>query len=276
MARALNQAGGRQRQAFCAVNCAALTDELFEAELFGHARGAFTGAVGDRIGLIEAAHRGTLFLDEVGELSGRAQAKLLRVIQEGELRRVGENTVRRVDVQLIAATNRRLSAEVTAGRFRQDLLYRLAVVCLLVPPLRARLGDVELLTRHFWTQAMTRSGKRATLRADTVQMLARYHWPGNVRELQNVVARLAVVAPRRGPVGPMALPSAIQERAAAQPTTLAEARQRFEQRFVKAALSRSGGRSTIAARELGISRQGLTKMMGRLRLTRGGSGRGGC
>ena len=264
VAKAIHRAGPRQKQVFCPVNCAALSDELFEAELFGHARGAFTGAVGDRIGLVESANRGTLFLDEVGELSSRAQAKLLRVIQEGELRRVGENTVRRVDIQLIAATNRDLAKEVTAGRFRQDLLFRLAVMCLRVPSLRERVGDVELLTRHFWAKAMARAGKRATLPPSLLQLLTRYGWPGNVRELQNVIARLAVFAPRRGAVCPSTLPLSIREQAQPRPVTLAEARRRFEQRFVTAALHRSGGRPTVTARELGISRQGLAKLLARL------------
>ena len=145
---------------FCAVNCAALTDELFEAELFGHTRGAFTGAVTQRAGLFEAAHRGTLFLDEVGELSARAQAKLLRVVQDGEVRRVGENTTRHVDVRIIAATNRVLASEVSAGRFRQDLLFRLAVVRMRVPPLRTRGEDIVLLAKHFWTGAVAQTEDR--------------------------------------------------------------------------------------------------------------------
>ena len=264
VARALHRRGPRGKQPFCAVNCAALTDELFEAELFGHSRGAFTGAVAERTGLFEAADRGTLFLDEVGELSARAQAKLLRVVQEGEIRRVGENTVRRVDVQLLAATNRDLAEEAAAGRFRQDLLFRLAVVCLSIPPLRDRAGDVELLVRHFWALELGRAGKRATLSAATLAALARYHWPGNVRELQNVTARLAVAAPRRGAVGPEALPAPVRERAASRPETLAAARHAFERRFVRAALARTGGRTGAAADELGLSRQGLTKLIKRL------------
>ena len=266
VARDLHRQGPRRVRAFCAVNCAALTDDLFEAELFGHSRGAFTGAVTERAGLFEAADRGTLFLDEVGELSPRAQAKLLRVIQEGEIRRVGENAVRRVDVQLIAATNRSLEAEAAAGRFRQDLLFRLAVVSLRVPPLRDRPGDVELLARHFWAGESARAGKRATLGAATVEAMVRYAWPGNVRELQNVVARLAVDAPRRGPVGPGALPDAVRGVGGAAPATLLDARQAFDRRFVRAALGRTGGRPVIAARELGISRQGLAKLVKRLGL----------
>lgn len=264
VARALHQLGPRRTQAFCAVNCAALTDDLFEAELFGHSRGAFTGAVSDRAGLIEAADRGTLFLDEVGELSARAQAKLLRVVQEGEIRRVGENVVRRVDVRLLAATNRDLAAEVAAGRFRQDLLFRLAVVCLAIPPLRDRSGDVELLAGHFWSRELVRAGKRATLDPQALAALGRYHWPGNVRELQNVTARLLVAAPRRGSVGLPALPAAIRDCADIPPATLADARLTFERRFVRAALDRNGGRPGAAARELGLSRQGLAKLIKRL------------
>ena len=158
VARALHREGARRTRPFCAVNCAALTDELFEAEFFGHSRGAFTGAVSDRVGLAEEAHRGMLFLDEVGELSARAQARLLRVVQDGELRRVGENVVRRVDVHLVTATNRTLTTEVAAGRFRQDLLFRLAVVRLKVPPLRVRGEDIGLLARYFWTRALARTG----------------------------------------------------------------------------------------------------------------------
>ncbi len=264
VARALHRGGPRHARAFCAVNCAALSDELFEAELFGHSRGAFTGAAAERTGLVEAADGGTLFLDEVGELSARAQAKLLRVIQDGEIRRLGENAVRKVDVQLIAATNRRLAAEVAAGRFRQDLLFRLAVVCLQVPALRDRAGDVELLARHFWARELKRAGKRATLGDATIEILVRYPWPGNVRELQNVVARLVVAAPRRGQVGPGLLPAAVRERPADARPTLAEAREAFERGFVRAALGRSDRRPTVAARELGISRQGLAKLVKRL------------
>ena len=266
VARALHRLGPRRTHAFCAVNCAALTDELFEAELFGHGRGAFTGAVSDRAGLVEAADRGTLFLDEVGELSPRAQAKLLRVVQEGEIRRVGENTVRRVDVRLLAATNRNLAAEAAAGRFREDLLFRIAVVCVPVPPLRERAGDVELLARHFWAREQGRAGKRAALGPQTLAALRRYHWPGNVRELQNVTARMVVAAPRRGCLGLDALPAAIRECADTVPETLADARLAFERRFVRSALARNGGRPGAAAEELGLSRQGLSKLVKRIAL----------
>jgi transcriptional regulator with GAF, ATPase, and Fis domain len=155
--------------------------------------------------VFEEAHGGTLFLDEVGELSPRAQAKLLRVIQDGELRRIGENLPRRVDVRLVSATNRDLRQEVTAGRFRLDLLYRLDVIRLVVPPLRDRREDIAVLADHFWREATARIGSRAVLGAATTAALARHEWPGNVRELQNVLAALAVRVPRCGVVPPEAL-----------------------------------------------------------------------
>jgi transcriptional regulator with GAF, ATPase, and Fis domain len=264
VARALHAAGPRRQRRLCTVNCAALTDDLLEAELFGHARGAFTGAVRDRAGLFEEADGGTLFLDEVGELSARAQAKLLRVIQDGEIRRVGESHARRVDVRVIAATNRVLADEVAAGRFRADLRYRLEVVRLAVLPLRERPEDIAVLARAFWADAAARTGTRAALHPATLAALARYHWPGNVRELQNVVRALAVNAPPRGLVTPAALPSslAIAGRPAAQ--TLSLARRGFEEQFVRAALARAGHRSSQAARDLGVSRQGLRKLLVRL------------
>ena len=270
VARGLHRGGPRRNAAFCAVNCAALTDELFEAEVFGHARGAFTGAVTQRTGLFEAAHRGTLFLDEVGELSARAQAKLLRVVQDGEVRRVGETTTRHVDVRIITATNRVLASEVAAGRFRQDLLFRLAVVRLCVPPLRTRGEDIVLLAKHFWARALAQTGGHAALGTDTLAALASHDWPGNVRELENVMSALAVRAPKRGWVPASLLPAELRAGGSECGTTLAQARQGFERVFVRAALRRAGGRPGLAANELGISRQGLAKLMTRLDLRREG------
>ena len=260
----LHRLSARRAGAFCAVNCAALTDELFEAELFGHARGAFTGAVADRAGLFEEADGGTLFLDEVGELSPRAQAKLLRALQAGEIRRVGENRRRRLDVHVVAATNCSLAAQVDAGRFRRDLWYRLDVVRLEVPPLRARCADIALLATHFWHQALDKTGGRATLAAETLAALSRYRWPGNVRQLQNIMAALAVGAPRRGRVGPTALPAAVRGRTYEPPVTLAAARIAFDRQYVGAALGRAAGQPARAARELGLTRQGLAKLIKRL------------
>jgi DNA-binding NtrC family response regulator len=264
VARALHRRSPRQSRPFCALNCAALPDDLVEAELFGHARGAFTGAVAERPGVFEESHTGTLFLDEIGELSARAQAKLLRVIQDGELRRVGENVPRRVDVRIVSATNRDLRQEVSAGRFRLDLLYRLDVIRIVVPPLRERREDVAVLVEQFWREAAGRVGSRSTLGAATVGLLARYDWPGNVRELQNVLAALAVRSPRRGVVPPTALPPAIGGGGSAATWRLDHARRTFDERFVRAALTRAGGRRARAAEELGLTRQGLTKLMTRL------------
>jgi DNA-binding NtrC family response regulator len=266
VARAVHRHGSRRDRRFCAVNCAALPDELLEAELFGHARGAFTGAVSERPGIFEEAHGGTLFLDEVGELSPRAQAKLLRTVQEGEVRRLGENAARRVDVRLVAATNRDLRREAAAGRFRHDLLYRLDVIRIPVPPLRERPDDIGLLIDRFWREAAERVRSRAVLSADTLAALARYHWPGNVRELQNAMAALVVASPSRGVVRPSALPVAMRGGCTPPAPSLDEARRAFDAQFVRSALARAGGHRGRAAGELGLSRQGLTKLMARLGL----------
>jgi DNA-binding NtrC family response regulator len=266
-ARAVHLSSSRRSRRFCALNCAALTDELVEAELFGHTRGAFTGAVAERVGLFEEAQGGTLFLDEVAELSSRVQAKLLRVLQEGEIRRLGESVVRRVDTRIVAATNRRLGREVEHGRFRGDLRYRLDVVRITIPPLRERLEDLPALVRHLWTALAARSGSRALLSPSAIRALGAYDWPGNVRELQNVLASIQVAGPERGVIGAQSLPAHIARVAdAGRPATLAEARRAFESRFVRTALLRAGGRATTAARELGVSRQGLSKLMARLDL----------
>jgi DNA-binding NtrC family response regulator/tetratricopeptide (TPR) repeat protein len=266
VARAIHRLGARRDRRFCALNCAALSDELIEAELFGHTRGAFTGAVGERAGLFEEADGGTLFLDEIGELSARAQAKLLRVLQDGEVRRIGENVSRRVDVRIVAATNRRLEQEAAAGRFRADLRFRLDVVRIEVPPLRERPADVPVLAHRFWTDAVSRVGSRATLAPEAVAALSRYDWPGNVRELQNVMAWMAVHSPGRGRVGPAALPQHVAQATVPQGGTFESAREEFERRFVKAALASADGQRARAAQALGITRQGLAKMMRRLGL----------
>jgi two-component system, NtrC family, response regulator AtoC len=266
VARAIHRLSARRDRRLCAVNCAALSEELLEAELFGHARGAFTGAVGERAGLFEEADGGTLFLDEVGELSPRAQAKLLRVLQDGEVRRVGENLPRKVDPRVIAATNRQLDQETESGRFRADLKFRLDVVRISVPPLRERTTDIPQLVAHFWTEAAQRVGSRASLAPETITTLTRFDWPGNVRQLQNVIASLAVHAPRRGRVSPSLLPAQVAKSTALTETTFDAAREEFERRFVAAALARAGGQRARAARAIGVTRQGFAKMLKRLKL----------
>jgi two-component system response regulator HydG len=274
VARAIHGGSVRRARRFCALNCAALADDLVEAELFGHTRGAFTGAVAERLGLFEDAQGGTLFLDEVAELGTRVQAKLLRTLQEGEVRRLGESTTRRIDARIVAATNRPLAGEVSLGRFRSDLRYRLDVLRIVIPPLRDRLEDLPSLVRHSWALLAERTGSRAVLSPAAFSLLGSYDWPGNVRELQNVLASVMVAAPARGVIGAQVLPAHITRAAAiGARSTLAEARRSFEARYVRAAMARAGGRTLVAARELGVSRQGLTKLLIRLDLE--GAGKDG-
>jgi two-component system, NtrC family, response regulator HydG len=196
LARLIHDESTRAGRVFMAINCGAVPETLLESELFGHAKGAFTGASQDRPGLFEAASGGTLFLDEIGEVPAAMQVKLLRTLQEREVRRVGENKNRRVDVRVIAATNRDLAVEINAARFRQDLYYRLRVVELHVPPLRERREDILPLARLFLAEAGARTGRTATggFTPRAANHLARYAWPGNVRELENAVERAVVLA----------------------------------------------------------------------------------
>jgi two-component system response regulator HydG len=268
VAKAVHLLSRRPERRFGAVNCASLTDELAEAELFGCTRGAFTGAVADRTGLFEAVDQGTLFLDEVGELSARPQTKLLRTLQDGEIRRVGDNRPRKVDVRVIGATNRQLEEDVASGRFREDLWYRLDVLRLRVPPLRERGEDVGLLAEHFWRKAQQVTGSHATPSRSILAALQRHEWPGNVRQLENVVASLVVGGPRRGVINPDALPTGLVPDGPGGDVaqTLSEARFRFERRYVSGALARARGRRGQAASALGVTRQGLAKLLKRLDL----------
>lgn len=277
VARALHRLSPRRDRTFAALNCAALTDELVEAELFGHARGAFTHAVNARAGLFEEAHQGTLFLDEVGDLSPRAQAKLLRVLQEGEIRRVGENDARAVDVRVVAATNRPLAQLAAEGRFREDLMFRLSVVRITVPPLRDRPGDLPELAAAFWRIAARRVGTRAMLGPDALAALAQMSWPGNVRQLQNAMAAIAVAAPNAGRVTARLVRQVLEGLCDARLpggtqviVPLEEARRQVERQLVTAALARYTGSRTAAAEALGLSRQGLSKAVRRLGLAHAG------
>jgi PAS domain S-box-containing protein len=195
VARAIHDLSGRKARPLVRVNCASIPKELFESEFFGHVRGAFTGAIKDRTGRFELANGGTLFLDEIGEIPLELQGKLLRVLQEGQFERVGDERTRRVDVRIIAATNRDLQAEAKAGRFRLDLYYRLSVFPIELPPLRERLDDIPLLASHFIAQAARRLGVPAPrLTKADCQQLQSYSWPGNIRELQNVIERAVILS----------------------------------------------------------------------------------
>ncbi len=202
VARALHDASPRKTRAFVEVNCAAIPSELIESELFGHVKGSFTGAVGDRAGKFEQADGGTLFLDEIGDMTPSAQAKVLRALQEGVITRVGGSKPVQVDVRVIAATNKDLEAEIAAGRFREDLFYRLNVVPIHVPPLRSRREDVPALVAHFVAQLAGGTGKGArSLQPGAIERLAEREWPGNVRELRNAVERLLILAPGKAVTG---------------------------------------------------------------------------
>src|SRR6186997_1918931 len=196
VARNIHQMSRRRAGPFIEVNCAAIPEELIESELFGHVRGAFTGAVADRRGKFELAHGGTIFLDEVGDMTLKTQAKVLRVLQEQVMEPVGGSTRIRVDARVLAATNKDLPTEIRAGRFREDLYFRLNVVPIFVPPLRERVEDVALLADHFMAMLAREYGRRPkTFEAEAVAVLRRYGWPGNVRELRNVVERLMIMVP---------------------------------------------------------------------------------
>jgi two-component system nitrogen regulation response regulator NtrX len=266
VARALHAAGPRRDQPFVAVNCAAIPEELVESELFGHERGAFTGATQARRGRFEEAHGGTLFLDEVGDLSPRAQTKLLRVLQEGELTRVGGNRAIRVDVRVIAATNQDLEARVASSAFREDLYFRLAVIPITVPPLRERAEDVPALVEHFAAQVARESGRRAkAFSAAALERLRAYPFPGNVRELRNLVERLAIMSP--GATIEADDVNAVLPRTSAVsdgPPRLADAVQEFERAQIEDALRATGGNMAQAALRLGLERSHLYKKMKRL------------
>ncbi|HKQ20077.1 MAG TPA: sigma-54 dependent transcriptional regulator [Candidatus Eisenbacteria bacterium] len=266
VARALHAASPRREMPFVAVNCAAIPEELIESELFGHERGAFTGATQARRGEFEEAHRGTLFLDEVGDLSARAQTKLLRVLQEGELTRVGANRAIRVDARVIAATNQDLSVQTAGGRFREDLYFRLAVIPIAVPPLRERAEDIPLLVEHFAAQISKETGGRPRkLAPAALDLLRRYPFPGNVRELRNVVERLLIMTPGVV-IGPEHVLAVLPQGAAAADgvTRLSDAVREFERREIEAALLATGGSMTKAAARLGLERSHLYKKMKKL------------
>ncbi len=264
VARTLHRLSPRAEQQFIDVNCAAIPEELIESELFGHRKGAFTGAIDDRKGKFELADGGTLFLDEIGDMSLKTQAKVLRVLQEQTFQRVGGQQTIRVDARVIAATNKDLESEINAANFRSDLYYRLNVIPIDVPPLRARGNDVVLLAEHFLRRFSAETGApRKKLSAGAAAKLKTYHWPGNVRELRNVIERLAILLP-----GETIESEDVQldTRASAPPVvdaklTLKEARDEFEKQYILGRLREFAGNVSRAADALGVERSNLYRKL---------------
>lgn len=258
VARALHQASPRKDNPLVVFNCAALPESLMESELFGHEKGAFTGAVSTKLGLFEVADGGTIMIDEIGEMPGSLQSKLLRVLEDGSLRRVGSHKERHVDVRVLAATNRNMADEVEAGRFREDLYYRINVMSLEIPPLRERSGDVSLLVDHFL-------GADWNMQADARAVMARYNWPGNVRQLINAIDRAKIMADDHV----ICLSDLPKEVSGLAPTTpkshhrpvsgdnLAD----IERAHITQVLQREGGNKARAARALGINRRSLYRLI---------------
>ena len=265
VARSIHLQSPRAHRAFVSLNCGALPDTLLESELFGHKRGAFSGAVDSRVGLLEAANGGTLFLDELAEMSPAMQVRLLRVLDSGEVRRVGEERIFHVDVRIVGATARDLAREAAEGRFRWDLFYRLSTLVIPVPPLRRRRGDVPLLIEHFG-RAHERTGRVLRFAPDAIDRLNDYAWPGNIRELRNLIERLQILHPG-GDVTAADLPAEFGRAApaAAGPTTpppadddlvpLAE----IERRHIERVLRATGWNKARAARVLAIDIKTLNK-----------------
>ena len=262
--RLLHSKSDRRSKKFVALNCAAIPEPLLESVLFGHERGAFTGATEKRIGYFEQAHEGTLLLDEVSEIPPTLQAKLLRVIEEQEIRPVGSERTRRLDVRIVATSNRDLSNEIAAGRFRADLFHRLNVLEIQIPPLRERVSDIPTLVVHFverFRHESTTDVKRIT--KDAMKRLVEHHWPGNVRELRNVIQRACIVAPSDEITTeslPKWKPPSIElERSSDELTgmTLAE----VERRMILASLKRFGGNKKSAAAELGVTSRTLSNKL---------------
>jgi len=279
IARYVHNNSKRSGNPFIAVNCGAIPSDLLEAEMFGHERGAFTGAVGSRMGLFQLANGGTIFLDEIGEMMLPLQVKLLRVLQEREIRPVGAERTIKIDVRVIAASNRDLTAEVEKGRFREDLYYRLQVIPIVIPPLRERRSDIPMLVHHFLEKhnAM-RPSAAVRLTEEAMVHLWEYDWPGNVRELENLIERMVILS-EDGVIKVDSLPtnirSFISDKKIPRPTLtdegidLNQAVEEFEYRLIDEALRRTKGNKQAAARLLGLKR---TTLVAKLRRKAAGGG----
>jgi two-component system, NtrC family, nitrogen regulation response regulator NtrX len=269
VARTIHALSRRRAGSFVEVNCAAIPEELIESELFGHVRGAFTGAVADRRGKFEVADGGTIFLDEIGDMSLKTQAKVLRVLQEQTMEAVGGTQTIKVDARVLAATNKDLQAEIRAGRFREDLYFRLNVIPIFVPALRDRQEDIPLLADHFMVEFAREYGRRAkTFDSGARTTLQRYPWPGNVRELRNVIERLMIMVPGDaisssdlGFLDPSGLARPAGDDAAAERLSLHEARDRFERDLILRTLAEQQGNMSRTAEVLGVERSNLYRKM---------------
>jgi len=266
VARAIHQLSTRVEQPFVEVNCAAIPEELIESELFGHEKGAFTGAVARRKGKFETANSGTLFLDEIGDMSLKTQAKVLRALEEQAFERVGGKDTIKVDVRVIAASNHDLHELIARGRFREDLFYRLNVIPIEVPPLRERKEDVPLLINHFITRFAAENGKRPkTVSVEALAYFLSYDWPGNIRELRNMVERLVIMTPG-DIIGPDDLPAPLRPKdlasgGDAKERTLREAREAFERAYILSELRANEWNMTRTAERLGIERSHLYRKL---------------
>ena len=267
VARTVHQLSRRRIGPFVEVNCAAIPEELIESELFGHAKGAFTGAVAEKPGRFEQANGGTIFLDEIGDMSLKTQAKVLRVLQEQVMERVGGTQSIKVDVRVLAATNKELPAEIREGRFREDLFFRLNVIPIFVPPLREREDDIPLLADHFMALMAVEYGRRPKrMASEAVARLQHYAWPGNVRELRNVIERLMIMVP--GDTITAQDLAFLGHDGVRQPVSveggslpLADARERFERDYILQALAAQNGNISRTADVLGVERSNLYKKM---------------
>jgi transcriptional regulator with PAS, ATPase and Fis domain len=271
VARAIHQVSPRRDRKFIVTNCSAFNDNLLDSELFGHRRGSFTGAVVDKPGLFEVADTGTFFLDEIGDMSPALQVKVLRVLQEGTFTRVGDTETRKVDVRIIAATNRDLTGMVAAGQFREDLFYRIHVLQVALPPLRERREDIPLLIDHFL--ARHRRSRLKRLAPGCAQLMHAYPWPGNVRELENEVERLVVLAGDAPIISAELLSPRIRQWSPAdEPAreadtgSLPAAVEALERRMIGAAMRRHNGNKTRAAEDLKVSRRNLIRLVQKYQL----------
>ena len=274
IARLVHSLSERRHKPFVPVNCGAVPETLFESEFFGYKAGAFTGAVRDKPGIFEAADGGTLFLDEIGDLSPAMQSKCLRVLQESELRRVGDTRMSTVDVRFVSATNKRLEEEMKANRFREDLFFRIGVLRLSIKPLRERQEDIRVLCDHFAEKHALRLGKEApNLAGEVIRLFLDYDWPGNVRELENEIHRIVALSRDGTPVTCSELSPRILDSARGMPPGrsrggLKSRLESCEKEIIRETLDGCGWNKSRAARHLGLSRQGLHRKIERLRIKR--------